>query len=254
MKLKKSAVHRWISVSGIGVAALILTNPVAGQVNPDARAHHQLVHHAGDGKVYLTGGSTRRGNRHHYFNDVWSWDGSAWSLGAALFPRSSHRIVYHDRRNSLILFGGGFAQALRAEGIIWERRPDGWQALDGSFRAAATEPGMCYDRRRERVVIFGGWDAAGSFRGDTWEWSEAGFVRVDSAGPSPRAGHGFVYDAVRERCLVSADAVRKVIWQTHGTGMVEIGMSWKFPDRLSGGSSERHNTQHSSTAFGDTQR
>jgi hypothetical protein len=170
---------------------------------PEARAHHQLVHHAGDARTYLIGGSTRRGEGLHYFDDVWSWDGKAWTQAQALpFPRSSHRVVYHAQRNSLVLFGGGFAQAIRAEGVIWERRADVWKAIDGNSRAGADEPGICYDRGRERVVMFGGWDAAGNFRGETWEWGPGGLARVDATGPGPRAGHVFLYDPARKRCVL----------------------------------------------------
>jgi hypothetical protein len=197
-------VHRSGAVTALAAVSLFLAYERAtAQTVPDARAHHQLVHHAGDARTYLIGGSTRRGESHHYFDDMWYWDGAAWTRAEALpFPRSSHRVIHHAQRNSFILFGGGFAEAVRADGEIWEWRAGGWSALGGDVGAGASEPGMCYDRGRQRVVMFGGWDATGNFRGDTWEWSPAGLTRVDSAGPGPRAGHGFVYDPVRERCLL----------------------------------------------------
>lgn len=196
--------RRWTPLAALGAASFLVAPNIAhGQADPDARAHHQLVYHAGEARTYLIGGSTRQESGYHYFDDVWYWDGTAWMQAPALpFPRSSHRVVYHAQRNSLILFGGGFAQALRAEGIVWEWKEDGWKAIAGNFGAAASEPGLCYDRRRERVVIFGGWDAAGAFRGDTWEWAVADLQQVDSVGPGPRAGHAFLYDPVRERCLL----------------------------------------------------
>jgi hypothetical protein len=161
------------------------------------------VYHAGDARAYLIGGSTRRGEEYHYFDDMWSWDGEQWIRSSALpFPRSSHRVVHHEQRGSLLLFGGGFARAVRAEGVIWEWSEGVWRAIDGNVQAGTDEPEVCYDRRRNRVVIFGGWDAASNFRGDTWEWHEPGLVRVDSTGPSARAGHVFVYDPVRQVCLL----------------------------------------------------
>jgi hypothetical protein len=185
------------------IARASAQEPARAQAVPEARAHHQLVYHAGDTRTYLIGGSTRRGEGHHYFDDMWYWDGKAWTQTEGLpFPRSSHRVIYHAQRNSLILFGGGFAQAVRAEGVIWEWRAGAWKAIGGNFRAGADEPEMCYDRKRQRVVIFGGWDRGGNFRGDTWEWGSEGLAPVDSAGPGPRAGHAFLYDPVRERCLL----------------------------------------------------
>lgn len=173
------------------------------QPTPGARAHHQLVYHAGARLTYLIGGSTRHDAGYHYFDDVWSWDGSRWRLVDTLpFPRSSHRVIYHPQRNSLILFGGGFANAVRADGILWEWSGTNWKAVDGNHRAGAAEPGVCYDSGRGRLVAFGGWDGANNFRGDTWEWRPNGLVQVDTSGPGPRAGHAFVYDPVRRSCLL----------------------------------------------------
>ncbi len=227
MKLE-SAVVSYCTVMVVGVTSLLLV-PVrpTSQSVPDPRAHHQLVHHPGEGRTYLIGGSTRRGDGHHYFDDMWFWDGANWTEAAALpFPRSSHRVVYHPQRNSLILFGGGFAHAVRAEGIIWEWRAGDWRAIGGNFRAGTAEPEMCYDRHRDRLVIFGGWDAANLFRGETWEWQRTGLVRVDSAGPSPRAGHAFLYDAVRQRCLLfggrGPDGFLADTWQWDGSSWHEL--------------------------------
>lgn len=207
----------------ITALAVLLSHGAAWpQAVPDARGHTQLVYHAGDGRTYLIGGSTRRGDGYHYYDDMWSWDGDNWNEVAALpFPRSSHRVVYHPQRNSLVLFGGGFAQAVRAEGIIWEWRAGDWSAVDGNFRAGAGEPEMCYDRLRDRLVIFGGWDAANALRRETWEWQPAGLVRVDSVGPGPRAGHAFLYDPVRETCLLfggqGPDGYHADTWEWDGS-------------------------------------
>lgn len=186
------------------VCLLVLATHAEGQQIPAARAHHELVYHAGEGRVYLIGGSTRQGDGSYgYFDDVWYLDDAGWVLAGALpFPRSSHRVWYDEQRESLILFGGGFAQAVRAEGVLWEWREASWRALDGNHRAGTAEPEICYDRSRNRAVIFGGWDAASNFRPETWEWQDAGLVLVDSAGPSARAGHVFAYDPVRQTCLL----------------------------------------------------
>ena len=151
----------------------------------------------------MTGGSTRRGDGYHYFDEMWHWNGTDWIRDASLpFRRSSHRVVHHVRRNSLILFGGGFDQAVRAEGVLWEWREGEWKAIGGNFRAGRSEPGMCYDRTRDQVVIFGGWDVGSAYRSETWIWSGADLVQVDSTGPSARAGHAFLFDPVRRRCLL----------------------------------------------------
>lgn len=207
----------------ISLACLfVLATASEGQQVPAARAHHALVYHAGESRVYLIGGSTRLDDGSYaYFDDIWSLDDAGWARAGALpFPRSSHRVVYDEQRESLLLFGGGFAQAVRAEGVIWEWREGSWKAIDGNHRAGRGEPEICYDRNRNRAVIFGGWDAASSFRGETWEWQDAGLVLVDTSGPSARAGHVFSYDPVRHTCLLfggqGADGYLSDTWEWDG--------------------------------------
>lgn len=176
----------------------------AAREEPDARAHHQVAYHAGDGRVYLIGGSTRRDGGYHYFNDIWRWDEGGWTRRDSLpFSRSSHRIVNHVERNSLMLFGGTDGKAIKAAGVLWEWRAGEWKALTENPEAGRGELGMCYDAKRARVVLFGGWDHAARYTRDTWEWMGDDLVRVDSTGgPAARAGHAFLYDPVHERCLL----------------------------------------------------
>ncbi|HUP48114.1 MAG TPA: kelch repeat-containing protein [Thermoanaerobaculia bacterium] len=234
MKLGSSVVNRYAVLVVNVMTLLLVPMRLASQTVPDPRAHHQLVHHPSEGRTYLIGGSTRRADGYYYFDDMWFWDGEDWTETAALpFPRSSHRVVYHPQRRSLVLFGGGFAQAVRAEGIIWEWRAGQWKAIGGNHRAGAGEPEVCYDRRRDRLVIFGGWDAANAFRGETWEWRDAGLVRVDTAGPGPRAGHAFLYDAVRQRCLLfggrGAEGYLADTWEWDGSSWHEFEVTGPSP-------------------------
>lgn len=112
-------------------------------------------------------------------------------------------MVYHKNRNSLILFGGGFQRAVKAEGVFWEwKNNNEWRAVGGNLRAGRDEPAMCYDQKRSRVVLHGGWDRDLNLRGETWEWDGRDLVRVDTTGPGPRAGHAMFYDAVGERCIL----------------------------------------------------
>ena len=200
---------RAVIVLGVLAVARVGTEGGSGSAqapeHPDPRAHHQLAYHAADRRVYLIGGSTRRDNGYFYFDDVWSWNGERWtSAGSLPFRRSSHRVVYHARRRSLVLFGGGFDRTFAADGRFWEWRDGTWAPLgDDAQGAGRAEPGMCYDERRDRVVVFGGWDDANVFSDSTWEWSGSALrPALLAGGPSARAGHAFLYDPVRRRCLL----------------------------------------------------
>ncbi len=217
------------------VAALLASMTTAGaQTVPDARAHHQLVYHAGQEKVYLIGGSTRRGDSYHYFNDVWSREDSTWVLADTLpFPRSSHRMVYHGGRNSLVLFGGGSHETFAEDGALWEWRGGLWSKLDEHPRTGRAEPGMCYDARRRRIVLFGGWDESNLLSGVTWEWDGDEIIEVATRGPSARAGHALIFDPQRERCLLFGgrddEALRSDTWEWDGESWRELDVSGPTP-------------------------
>jgi hypothetical protein len=189
---------------------------------PEARAHHQIVYHAGDRRVYLLGGSTRRSAGYHFFDDLWAWDGSAWSRAGSLpFPRSSHGVAYHDRRKSLVLFGGGAVRTFATDSSLHEWDGTTWKT-PGALADGSSEPAVCYDRARDRLVAFGGWDANNEFSGTTWEWTGEAAVEHSVVGPAPRAGHALVWDPVRERCMLfggrSAESYLADTWEWTGAG------------------------------------
>jgi hypothetical protein len=220
---------------GALLAVLALAVPAASprplQVpeRPDPRAHHQIVHHAAGQRVYLIGGSTRLGDGYHYFDDVWAWNGSGWERAGSLpFRRSSHRVVYHAQRRSILLFGGGFDGTHAADGRLWEWREGTWTPLGPGARQGRAEPGMCYDQRRDRVVVFGGWDGANAFSDTTWEWAGEVVTEATARGPAARAGHAFLYDPVRERCLMfggrGASGLLADTWEWDGSEWHELSV------------------------------
>lgn len=186
-----------------GLDLFAAARPVSDPGVPPARAHHQLVYHPEQDAVYLVGGSTRAEDGYHYFDDVWRWSGTEWIAQAPLpFPRASHRMTWSPRRNALLLFGGQFDRAVRAEGIVWALGEGGWRAVGGHFRAGRDEPSVCWDRERNHLVIYGGWDSAAQYRSETWEWDGERMTHVEVEGPSARAGAGFAWDERGRRCIL----------------------------------------------------
>lgn len=192
---------------------------------PPARAHHALVFDAGQGAVYLIGGSTRDGAAYRYFADVWRWTGTAWRPDNPLpFPRASHRVAYGSRE--LLLFGGQFDAAVRAEGVVWARRDDRWAAVGGHRAAGRDDPGVCFDRGRARLVVFGGWDREARYRNETWEWDGSELRRIEvTVSPSPRAGMGFAWHPGQGACVLfggrGESGYRADTWAWDGSRWIE---------------------------------
>lgn len=193
--------------------------PAPAAERPTARAHHQLVRHEADGRVWLIGGSTPGEEGHRTFDDVWAWEEDGWRRRGSLpFPRSSHRVVYSPSRASLLLFGGTDGGPVRADSVLRERRDGAWEAVASAAGAATGEPGACWDRRRDRLVLYGGARADGSYASSTWEWGGGPLERVatEGRGPGARLGHALFWDPVGERCLLfgGRDAAGRVLGDT----------------------------------------
>jgi hypothetical protein len=219
----------------VGLGFLTAPKPALAQTAtsavPEARAHHQLVYHAGERRVYLVGGSTRSGGSYHFFDDAWSWDGAAWTPAAPLpFPRSSHGVAYHADRNAIVLFGGGSGQTFAADTAVYVLRGGSW-SMAGAGARGFREPAMCHDPVRSRTLLFGGWGSSNEFSGSTWEWDGTAMSAVEVRGPGPRAGHALTWDPLRGHCILFggrgeqgylADTSR-----AHGDSWVWDGRRWE---------------------------
>src|SRR5688572_22039219 len=89
------------------VAACIACN--VGAENPPQRAHHSMTYDEATKRVVLTGGSTPRdgGSRFEFFNDLWEFDGKAWTQRPSSGePVSGVALAYDPRRRRLLSFGG----------------------------------------------------------------------------------------------------------------------------------------------------
>lgn len=193
---------------------------------PEARAHHQLVRDPADDFVYLVGGSTPRDGGHHTFDDVWAWDGERWTFVERLpGPRSSHRVVHHSGRGSLLLVGGTDGEDRRAGAELWERRDGRWARRARLEEAARGEPGACFDRRRGRLVLHGVAKPDRSYDASTREWDGDRLRSAAREGPGPRLGHAMAWDPVGKRCLLFGD--RDAEGTVHGDTWAWDGSGWR---------------------------
>jgi hypothetical protein len=175
--------------------------------DPPARAHHALAWDEARGVVVLTGGSTPHdaGRRFEFFNDLWTFDGTAWrALPPAGNRRSGQMLAWDSRRRRLMSLGG--LSGDRPLDDLRRLDDDGWVQVGESFERPVLEGGLVYDVERDRLVLFGGSGGGRQSLGETWEWSGGQWTRMPGDGPEPRQGFAMAHDARRGRTVLFGGA------------------------------------------------
>ena len=134
-------------------------------------------------------------------------------------PRLGHALVYDERRDRILLFGGAGVDREPA-GDTWEWDGRRWRLLTSSGPSPRNWPSMAYDARREEVVLFGGRGPGGRqgpSLADTWRWNGREWRRLDADGPPGRDHAGMVYDRRRDRMVLfggwDGSATRNDTWE-----------------------------------------
>jgi hypothetical protein len=154
-------------------------------------------------RVLLYGGGTPIGQSPPALDDLWSYDGTAWTqvqFTGGPGPRRGHAMVHDTARQRVVLFGGTDMQG-NFPGDTWEWDGTAWS------QAATGGPGprvwhrMVYDPVRQRTVLASG--ALNPFVfDDTWEWDGTSWTQTATGGYSPRIAPGMVFDTVLQRTLL----------------------------------------------------
>jgi hypothetical protein len=119
----------------------------------------------------LFGGRQRDGG---YPNDVWEFDGTAWSSRATQMApagRQDHGLASHSQSGAMVLFGGNNGSYLND---TWTLTGDTWQRSFTSSTSPVARDGHVFVRAvdsllGDRLVLFGGRTSAIRLN-DTWEW------------------------------------------------------------------------------------
>ena len=161
---------------------------------PGARFGHGMAYHAGTGATVVFGGERTVEGRTR-LGETWLWDGTRWSLAAALgpSPRMDVAMVYDQARDRIVLFGGqGPNGQMLADTWEWDGRA--WAKRDDGTPGVRMHPVMAYDATRRRIVLVGG-AGDGGWLTDTWEWDGTRWERRATTGPAFMASAA--YDASR---------------------------------------------------------
>ncbi|MBM3879681.1 MAG: hypothetical protein FJ387_08170 [Verrucomicrobia bacterium] len=211
---------------------------VSNGVGPGVRAAPAMAYHPLRKRVILHGG-TLDIDSSRILSDTWAWDGSSWQeIPNANGPsRDKHQMVFDERRQVLVLFGG-----LEARGSA---PTDTWEFDGTEWRQAATAgppggrelPVLAYDSVRGVTVLWGGgeWQNDGfpvhEAFDDTWEWNGDVWTQVATEGLRPAAAQGTAgaYDLRRGRLVQFGG--------TRGGGDLVPRQTWEYglpPLRITG--------------------
>ena len=192
---------------GRSLVMLAISGPLAttlpAQGSPPRRAHHALVYHEAGRMVLMTAGSTPLdgGQRFQFYNDIWAWSDSGWTLLGESGDRiSGIGLAYDQRQQRVVSFGGYIGRG--SIGDLRALSGNQWEPLGRLSEMAVAEPGFAYDAGRNRFVLFGGSVGRGQAAGDTWEFDGTTWEKRDLAGPPARQAHAMVHDSKRGRTVV----------------------------------------------------
>ena len=138
---------------------------------------------------------------------VWSWDGRAWTLVADDGPPAMlvTAVAFDTDRGVAVRYGGQPLGNTTCMPETWEWA-DGsaWQEVEATPPTACDHSFMVYDAARRVMTMFGGGDAQQNLIPETWNWDGEAWSQVagPDGGPAPRAHFGFVYDATHEQSLL----------------------------------------------------
>ena len=176
--------------------------------------------------------------------ETWLGSDAGWQrmTGAEFDARDHHSMVYDERRQAVLMFGGIPADRSAAwPSETWQLDEAGWRRIATEGPAGRARTAMVYDSKRGQVVLFGGVGAAPApgqpqpFFNDTWILEDASWRQVATEGPRPRYAHGMVFDeGAGVVLLYSGAAAHKNaplndMWQWDGAKWTEIRLSGATP-------------------------
>jgi cysteine-rich repeat protein len=175
----------------------------AASNGPEARNEYAAAYFPPSQEVILFGGYNDRTS----VDDIWAWDGSAWSdrtlLSSLRSPlkRADYAMAYDAIRGETVLFGG-YAAAAGYYGDTWTFDGKVWllrQPVHSPSPRAYND--LVFDTKRNKMVMFGGWNEGDL--GDTWEWDGTDWTqRFPSVAPTPRDSYALAYDSRRDRVVL----------------------------------------------------
>jgi hypothetical protein len=166
---------------------------------------HYMFYYEPMEKILLVNGGPESGRPTSDPLEIWSWDGTQWSLLSA-DPngptwRNFSGAAYDTRRNVLIIHGGGQGRVLRFN-ETWEWDGQGWALrAEGDDTPKSIDGLMAYDEARNQTILFGGSDGA-TITNETWLWNGSQWTLLTTDGPAARFAGEMMYDPISQQILM----------------------------------------------------
>ncbi len=155
--------------------------------SPSSRRHSGIAYDAPRQRVLVFGGVD---NTNVALDDLWSWNGTAWSrLSARTGGREIGTEMYATPNDVFSVSPTGRVQ--RLSGTQWVQ-------VSTSTTPDRTLAAYGYDSARGRLVRYGGGAAPGQTARETWEFDGLSWTLVSSDGPSARFFPAMAYDPQRQ--------------------------------------------------------
>jgi len=172
---------------------------VTTNTGPGKRAGLAMAYDPQHQRVLLHGGS-RDLQATNILSDTWAWDGTSWQeiTNAGGPMRVQHRIVYDEKRQVMVLFGGlervsSGSQEGSGPVDTWEFDGTQWHQVATNGPPGARQfPVMGYDPMREAVILCSGgqYNIVSTnhlYFDDVWEWNGSAWTEITPPGTRPPA-------------------------------------------------------------------
>ncbi len=204
-------------ITGLCVAATIVTQASTRSATPGPRIGHGLAFDEARGRTVLFGGFGPDGVPQ---SDTWEWDGEAWQLSSKEGPSARRwpAMVYDAARGHVILFGGreGVGRGGASRGDTWEWGGKVWKELRSDDGPSG---------RDHHAMVYG----------DTWVWDGQRWTEIPVDGPSRRYVYSMSYGSYeldRKRALFFGGGHRESDrWVLFDETWLWNGSQWQKPDR-----------------------
>jgi hypothetical protein len=189
----------------------------SGSSSPSARRHSGITYDASRQRVLLYGGVD---NFNVALDDLWSWNGTAWTMLAARSGGSGTGTELYATATDVF--------SVSTAGRVQRLSDTQWVPLNNATTPVREAAAYAYDSARGRLIRYGGGASPGQAALETWEFDGGSWTLVSSQGPPQRFLPAMAYDPQRRVTVLfgglsaSADQKLNDTWEWNGRDWTQV--------------------------------